>query len=97
MSSSPDFNPFLRVERDEEGKSKHYVIHTRDPKFSMELLPDVDAPDKVGRGVIKRICLPNSCIGDYAKYSKLMTAAQEFFQQSFNDPVPKGAIRRLSV
>ena len=98
MPSAPiDFNPFLRIERDEGGKSKHYVIHTRDPKFSMELIPDAEAPDKVGRGVIKRICLPNSCIGDYAKYSKLMTAAQEFFHQSFTEPVSKGETRRLQV
>lgn len=57
-------------------------IHTHDPKFTVELVPDREAPDKVGRGIIKRICLPNSWAGDYGECSKLLTAAQEFFVQS---------------
>ena len=92
-----NFAHFLRIERESGGKSTHYVVHTRDPKFSVELIPDRDAPDKVGQGVIKRICVPNSCIGDYTKYSKLMTAAQEFFKQSFQEPAPKIETRRLGA
>lgn len=92
-----NFADFLRIERDEAGKSNHYVVHMRDPKFSMELIPDRDAPDKVGKGVIKRVCLPNSCIGDYTKYSKLISAAQEFFNQSFSEPVSKEETRRFQT
>lgn len=92
-----NFANFLRIEREGGGKSSHYVIHMRDPKFSMELIPDRDAPDQVGRGVIKRVCVPNSCIGDYSKYAKLMTEAQEFFKQSFNEPVPKEETRRFQT
>lgn len=58
------------------------MIHTHDPKFTLELKPDEDAPDRVGRGIIRRVCVPNSWAGDYTKYAKLMTAAQDFFAQS---------------
>ena len=61
MSSSN----FLRIEREEREGSRQYVVHTEDPKFSMELTPDGSAPDKIGRGVIKRVCVPNSWAGDY--------------------------------
>lgn len=98
MAAHPmNFADFLRIERDAGGKSNHYVIHVRDPKFSMELIPDTEAPDKVGKGVIKRVCLPNSCIGDYNKYSKLISAAQEFFRQSFEEPVSKEETRRFQT
>lgn len=91
---------FLRIEREGGGGSKHYVVHTHDPKFSMELTPDSAAPDKVGKGVMKRICVPNSWAGDYTRYAKLMGAAQEFFGRSFAAPVPKAEtfsaeVRRL--
>lgn len=92
-----NFTHFLRIERETSGKSVHYVVHTRDPKFSMELVPDRDAPDKIGKGVIKRICLPNSCVGDYGKYSAWMAAAQDFFNQSFSEPASKGETRRIAL
>ena len=92
-----DFPHFLRIERDRRGRSKHYVVHTADPKFSMELAPDGAAPDKIGRGVIKRVCVPNSWAGDYTQYAKFMTAAQEFFASSLAEPVPKAETRRFQV
>lgn len=87
---------FLRIERDGRDGSRHYVVHTRDPKFALELAPDAAAPDKVGRGVIKRICVPNSWAGDYTKYSKFIGAAQEFFGESFSEPAPKAETRRFA-
>lgn len=90
-----NFPDFFRIERDGGGRSSHYVIHTRDPKFSMEIIPDRDAPDKIGRGVIKRICVPNSCLGDYTRYSEFVTTAQEFFRQSFSEPASKAETRRF--
>ena len=45
------FSHFLRVERDEQAGSKHYIVHTIAPRFSLELAPDCEAPDKVGQGV----------------------------------------------
>lgn len=92
MSSSN----FLRIEREERDGSRHFVVHTQDPKFSMELKPDGMAPDKIGRGVIKRVCVPNSWAGDYGKYAKLITIAQEFFTQSFAEAVPKGETQRFA-
>lgn len=88
---------FLRIEREERDGSRHYVVHTHDPKFSMELTPDREAPDKVGRGVIKRVCVPNSWAGDYGQYAKLMTKAQDFFTESFAAPATKSETRRFCV
>jgi len=88
---------FLRIEREQGGGSRHYVVHLQDPKFSVELTPDPAAPDRVGRGVIKRVCVPNSWAGDYGQYAKLIGAAQEFFGQSGGEPLPKTVVRRLGL
>ncbi len=77
-------NHFLRIEREGKAGAKHYVVHTTDPQFSLELSPDREAPDKMGRGVLKRLRVPNSWTGDYTKYGKLMGKAQEFFAQSLS-------------
>lgn len=90
------FAHFLRIERDEQKGSRHFVVHVSDPRFSLELAPDAATPDHIGHGVIKRVCLPNSCAGDYHKYIKLLDAAQEFFAQSFAEPEPKTERRRFS-
>lgn len=88
---------FLRIEREGNDGSRHYVVHTGEPRFSLELAPDSTAPDKVGRGVIKGSRVPNSWAGDYSKYSKFINAAQQFFAESFNDPVPKAETRRFAL
>lgn len=92
-----NLSKFLRIERENRDGSRHYVVHTHDPKFTMELAPDQAAPDKIGRGVIKRIQVPNSWAGDYTKYSKFISAAQEFFSESFAEPQPKAETRRFST
>ena len=92
-----DEDPFLRIERDERGCSRHYVVHTQNPKFSMELTPDAEAPDKIGRGVIRWVRVPNSWAGDYGQYAKLMSAAQGFFTRSFAEPAPKIETRRMAL
>ncbi len=88
---------FLRVEREGLHGSRHYVVHTHDPKFTVELSPDAAAPDQVGRGVIQRVHVPNSWAGDYTKYAKVITAAQEFFGQSFAESTAQAATRRFPV
>jgi hypothetical protein len=35
-------------------------------------------------------------MGDYSSYSKLITAAQEFFRQSFDEPISKQESRRFA-
>ena len=92
-----NFSQFLRIEREGRDGSRHYVVHTHDPKFSLELAPDGSAPDKIGRGVIKRVQVPNSWAGDYTQYAKYITGAQEFFEKSFAPPVPKSEVRRSGL
>ncbi len=84
-----NFSHFVRIDREGRGTERHYVVHTHDPKFTLELTPDQEATDKVGKGVIKRICVPNSWAGDYGKYAKMVTAAQEFFAESKRGPAPR--------
>ena len=92
-----NLSEYLRIERESGNGSKHYVVHTHDPKFAMELAPDAAAPNKIGRGVIKRVQVPNSWAGDYTKYSKFIAAAQEFFEKSFAEPAPKAETRRFTA
>lgn len=81
------FSHFVRIDRERRGGGdRHFVVHTHDPKFTLELTPDREAPDRVGQGVIKRICVPNSWAGDYGQYAKLLSAAQDFFAQSQTGP-----------
>jgi len=91
-----NFPNFLRVERDGVAGSRHYVVHTNDPKFALELMPDGAAPDKIGKGVIKRVHVPNSWAGDYTKYAQFITSAQEFFSSSFGEAAPKAETRRFT-
>jgi len=84
------FPHFVRIDRDGRGADRHFVVHTHDPKFSVELAPDHDAADGLGQGVIKRVCVPNSWAGDYGRYAKLLAKAQEFFAASTGAPPPRG-------
>lgn len=72
----------MRIDREQRGQSRHYVVRTADPKFTLELQPDGAAPDRIGRGVIKRLSVPNSWSGDYGRYARMVQEAQEFFGQS---------------
>jgi len=87
----------MRVEREDgDGRSRHFVVHVRDPRFTAEFSPDPEAPDKVGSGVLKRLCVPNSWAGNYGQYAPLLKAAQEFFRQSLlTESAPKPETRRL--
>lgn len=88
---------FMRVERESgDGKSRHYVVHVRDPKFAVEFAPDEEAPDQVGGGLLKKISVPNSWAGNYGQYAQLVRAAQEFFRQSLlTPPAAKSETHRL--
>lgn len=77
-----NFPHFVRIDRDGREAGRHFVVHTHDPQFSVELAPDTAAPDHAGQGVIKRVCVPNSWAGDYGRYAKLLAKAQEFFAAS---------------
>ena len=83
-----NFSHFVRIDREGRGLERHYVVHTHDPKFTLELTPDSEAPDRIGGGVIKRVCVPNSWAGDYGQYGQVLAAAQEFFAQSNQSGAP---------
>jgi hypothetical protein len=92
-----NFSHYMRIERKERGRSRHYVVHVGEPKFTMELALDGEAPDKIGRGIIRRVSLPNSWAGDYGRCAQALFTAQEFFRQSFSEPTAKkgpGRFRR---
>lgn len=86
---------FLRIERDTRDGARHFVVHTADPRMAVEFAADAEAADQVGRGVIRRVCVPNSWAGDYGRYAKLLAKAQEFFTASFAEPAPKAETRRM--
>ena len=81
-----NFSEFLRIERDGRHGTRHYVVHTHEPKFTLELIPDESAPDKLGRGIMKRLCVPNSWGGDYTSYASYINAAHEFFSAASAAP-----------
>lgn len=89
-----NFAHFIRIEREEDGRAKHYVVHTEDPKLSVEIDPDGVEPK--GKGVIRRVRVPNSWAGNYSQYGRILAAAQEFFQQSLAEPVDKSETRRFA-
>jgi len=90
-----NFSHYMRIERKERGRSRHYVVHVGEPKFTMELALDGEAPDKIGRGIIRRVSLPNSWAGDYGRCAQALITAQEFFRQSFGEPTAKREPRRF--
>jgi hypothetical protein len=89
-----NFAHFMRIEREVDGRTRHYVVHTVEPKFSLEIVPDGEA---VGKGTIKALRMPNSWAGNYSQCAKLISAAQAFFEQSFAEPAPKGETRRFQA
>lgn len=82
------FGNFLRIERQGSGGSRHFVVHACDPRFTVELVPDTDPDGSCGRGVIRRVAIPNSWTGDYQKYGQLLGRAQDFFKASQDVPEP---------
>lgn len=71
-------DPFIRIERTEHGKTRHFVVSRSEPGFCLEVIPEA-AP--IGRPAIRRVCAPNSWNGDYHRYSRLVAAAQTFLEQ----------------
>ncbi len=69
-----DTEEFIRIERLESGRPRHFVVSRREPGFSVEVIPE-EVP------VIRRVCLPNSWIGNYHRYTRLVAAAQAFLEK----------------
>ncbi len=73
---------FLRVEKQEDGRSVSYILHTVPPKFAIEVDPDYDPEGKPGIHFIKSLRLTNSWRGDYHRCFSLLNRAESFFRQS---------------
>ena len=82
-----DTEHFIRIERIEGGRSRHYVISRQEPGFSVEVIPE-DAP------AIRRVCLPNSWIGNYHRYTRLVAAAQVAIRGALLPPTDRLRIAR---
>ncbi len=73
--------PFCHVERRDPDGKKHYVVHTESPRFvvEMEAGKGDGGSGGEGRGVIRRVCLPNSWAGDYHVSGRRLGDAVAFF------------------
>lgn len=80
-----DTEPFIRIEKIEGGRKRHFVVNRFEPGFSVEVEPE--DPCAPGRPVIRRVCLPNSWTGDYHRFAKLLAGAQAFLERC-EDLVP---------
>lgn len=86
-----NFPHFTRIERETAGgESRHFVVHSHDPKLAIEFARDKSAPDNVGDGVIRSVRVPNSWSGQYSQYAQIIAKAQAFFNASFADATPAG-------
>lgn len=91
-----NFPHFLRIEHEQRGGSRHFVVHTHEPRITVEFAPDGAGPGQGDRGLIKRVCVPNSWAGDYGQSAKLIATAQEFFERSLAEPVSAAEARRFA-
>jgi hypothetical protein len=72
----------LRVDRREGKRTRHYVVHGHSPKIVVEMEVEGADPGRPARGVIKRVCLPNSWAGCYDLCAPVLSAAERFFEDS---------------
>jgi hypothetical protein len=68
-------SPFLRVEKREENGSRHFIVHTQQPRLVVEFEERNDASDSIATPVIRRVCVPNSPIGGYRFCGSVMVSA----------------------
>ena len=69
-----DTEHFIRIDSLESDRPRRFVVNRREPGFSVEVMAE-DAP------VIRRVCLPNSWIGNYHRYTRLVATAQVFWEK----------------
>ncbi len=73
---------FLRVEKEQGGRTVSYILHTVPPKFAIEVDPAYDPEGQPGHHFIKSLRLANSWHGDYHRCFPLLNRAETFFRQS---------------
>lgn len=85
---------FLIVKRREGDGCLYHVVHSSEPKFSIEVDPAYSPFGKPGCNFIKSIRLNNSWSGDYHRCFALVRKAEEFFRRSFEADFPDGETAR---
>ncbi|RME68422.1 MAG: hypothetical protein D6781_11040 [Verrucomicrobia bacterium] len=70
---------FLHVVRRERGRARYFVVHPQAPRYVVEMDAVRDAQGR-SRGVIRRVCVPNSATGDYHLSAKHISKAMAFFE-----------------
>jgi hypothetical protein len=76
------FPDFLMVKREEGATNRFFVVHSQEPRFSIEVDPSYNPLGSKGSGFIKSIRLNNSWSGDYHRCLGLVKQAEEFFRHS---------------
>ena len=61
---------FVRIDREGRQGERHFVVHTHDPRFTAEFAEDGSPAGKGSKGVLKRVCVPNSWAGDYSQIGR---------------------------
>lgn len=75
---------FLLVTCREASGCRYHVVHSADPKFSIEVDPAYNPEGRAGGNFIKSIRLNNSWSGDYHCCFGLIRRAEEFFRENFD-------------
>ncbi len=70
------------VKREEGTRTRLYVVHPQEPRFSIEVDPAYNPLGKSGSGFIKSLRVNNSWSGDYHRCLSLINQAEEFFRRS---------------
>ncbi len=80
------FSHFLRVEKQERGRTVSYILHTATPKFAIEIDPGYDPRSDSGSHFIKSLRLTNSWHGDYQRCLSLLGHAETFLRRAMDTP-----------
>jgi len=84
--SDPDLGPafagFCHIEKRSGKKPRHFVVHSRAPRFSAEVEFGTSGPAARGTGVIRSVRMPNSWSGDYDRAGALLGPAMAFAERA---------------
>lgn len=76
-AGTPRTSAFFRVEKREENGSRHFIVHTQQPRLVVEFEERNDAAGSIAPPVITRVCVQNSPIGGYHFCGRVMVSALE--------------------
>lgn len=73
---------FCHVEKRGGERSRHFVVHSRSPQFTLEVGYEATDSDSRATSVIRSVRLPNSWSGDYHRCSALLGPALAFGERA---------------